>query len=446
MSPVGNALGGHYVRLGSHAEKSYLEEFATHYDNFILNANLIQATPAACASLALKLCGKGKGFLLDPWTFPFALDPWLMRAQPDAASGGTPKIKRTYQGLAEAYGAITAGRVGKRALVPSDFQAGADEFIRNVMEFQWNVLTDALNDPILGVSDEVRPQAIIAPYFPVNSDPWLELNVGLVERTTELVGQGVPKGTPVLGVICLPRPVRDDAKFVEGVFKRYAGLKVAGYVIWMGDFNEADVNANELRTLKAAVDALRSGGRIVLNAYGGFYSGLLMRVGLSGFSHAVGYGESKDVIPVVTGVPSAKFYFPPLHLRLSFDRAFFLVDQLNVSSARGFYESVCDCGQCKQQLGGAPGFKDRFSQYLEMKRHGKRDFATGDAIRAVRIHYLHARQKELADIRGKSIDELVAGLLESHGRYRSLQGDTGVDHLQRWAAVLSQWREVAPGV
>lgn len=45
------------LRLGTHAEKDYVEKLAAMLDGIIIGTNLLEATPGATSSLILSLCG-----------------------------------------------------------------------------------------------------------------------------------------------------------------------------------------------------------------------------------------------------------------------------------------------------------------------------------------------------------------------------------------------------
>lgn len=68
-----------HLRIGSHAEKEYIEKMLKRFDGLTVGANLVEATPGATASLLVKLCNEAKGvpYLLDPMTYAFGeyVDP-----------------------------------------------------------------------------------------------------------------------------------------------------------------------------------------------------------------------------------------------------------------------------------------------------------------------------------------------------------------------------------
>ena len=76
----------HFMRIGIHNEAEYFQKSRPLYDALIINANLVEATSAACAALIFRL---GKPFLIDPFTHAFSLSPkYLMsKGKGEVASG-----------------------------------------------------------------------------------------------------------------------------------------------------------------------------------------------------------------------------------------------------------------------------------------------------------------------------------------------------------------------
>ena len=87
--------------------------------------------------------------------------------------------------------------------------------------------------------------------------------------------------------------------------------------------------------------------------HGGYLSALLSKRGLTGFSHGVGYGESKDVVPVIgVIVPVVNYHYPPLHIRTGIAEIERALTELEIFDADDFHEKVCDCTVCKGVIAG----------------------------------------------------------------------------------------------
>ena len=82
--------------------------------------------------------------------------------------------------------------------------------------------------------------------------------------------------------------------------------------------------------------------------HGGYFSLALCKYGLTGISHGVGYGEQKDVVPVIgQATPTVRYYLPDVHKRFGvpdIQRGF---DALDIRTPLDFHRKVCGCVICK---------------------------------------------------------------------------------------------------
>ena len=92
------------LRMGSHAERSYIDWMKPLFDALLLNANLVEGTPAASLSLVESL--DNKPYVIDPISYAFALPvQYLQSTKINKKTGQeTISVKRTFQKLAERYG------------------------------------------------------------------------------------------------------------------------------------------------------------------------------------------------------------------------------------------------------------------------------------------------------------------------------------------------------
>lgn len=100
-------------------------------------------------------------------------------------------------------------------------------------------------------------------------------------------------------------------------------------------------------------------GQRVFALYGGFFSVLLSRYGLTGSSHGIGFGEHRDWVELPSsGAPPARYYVPRLHRYVGVDIA--------TTIWRQFPELVsCDCSECNND---SPSTLD----YHSLMRHSVR--------------------------------------------------------------------------
>src|SRR5581483_3134978 len=130
-----------YLRLGSHAEKEYVEKTLKRFDGLIVGGNLLEATPGASASLIVKLCGKTNGvpYLIDPMTYAFG-------AYVDPMKGKVVRaIKSSYQKLAGALGSVFLSACSaQKAVEPGDLASSQirSQVAESVLEYQMTRIRD----------------------------------------------------------------------------------------------------------------------------------------------------------------------------------------------------------------------------------------------------------------------------------------------------------------
>jgi hypothetical protein len=173
--------------------------------------------------------------------------------------------------------------------------------------------------------------------------------------------------------------------------------------------------------------------------HGGFFSLALTKYGMRGVSHGIGYGEQKDVVPVIgQSTPTVRYYLPSLARRLAvpdIERAF---DALDIKTPADFHSQVCGCAVCRgvvsTTLDEFSAFGDRYFSRPEASRLAQ----TPAAAKRCRFHFLLSRLQEREDISNRSIEEICDRLRENAERWGeqpSLRSYSG--HLSIWADVLS---------
>jgi len=178
----------------------------------------------------------------------------------------------------------------------------------------------------------------------------------------------------------------------------------------------------------------------VYNAHGGFLSALLAKKGMTGFSHGIGYGESKDVIPVVgVTVPTVNYHLPPLHVKVPILEVQRALDALKVTDADEFHAKICDCTVCKGVLSGDLRKLGQFGDFV-LKLGNSRESQTPDSAKKCRFHFLLARAKEIDKVSAESGGSLKAELQVTADQYGNLPAYLGLgsrtSHLRTWSSFL----------
>lgn len=431
----------HIIRLGTHAEKDYLLRGSAWFDELVVNANLVEAGANATGLFVRDLAKRHKGFFIDPVTYAFAQDPYYIAK----SSGERPK--RTFSQLAERYGEpVSAAVQGRRAVQPHDFAEDdvVESFCHRVLTYQAERLDEALTMDQTFLPGEttqaaeqeaLQPTRLIAPYFYVDEmQTWLAVNRRIAEASCALASEFQSE---VWVVLCLSRSFLDRQSELEQLTSVYSALHCAGFLIWVTDFDEHDAAFGQLLGLRRLVNQLAQTGRNVIKIFGGYFSVLLGEDGLAGLSHGVGYGERRDIVPVLGGgLPPAKYYLRPIHNNV------YIADMLRLAAERdeeSFQQTVCSCVICSglMERGGIDRLVNEFgATELRPFRQGFREVPTARVYELSRYHYLHNRYLELQTAGQSSRADLISQLNDAYGNLSGFLGASRVSFLPLWSSAL----------
>jgi hypothetical protein len=401
------------LRLEQDSDKGYYAQIPPDTaDGFIVNANLVEHSPASVSAFLDRL---ERPFIIDPMSYRFERPAWHTRDK-----DGTVENKRNYARLWRKYSAGVRGLSGD-PLTDRGMNSIASEqdllkFCANVTEFQDRRLrAEWLDDgaQYLGMDRffgfQLAPAAFVPPYLVVGEGEARQDITALTNMAAATVSLG--RGPIVTIVPVLPRVLADIDCVLE-LAARLAWSRTNGVLLWAvgtSAFELADTP--ELFTgLVVMLRGLRDAGIEVGMLYGGFYSTLLRGFGASGFSHALMYGETRDLEPS-NGRPAMRFYMPPLHDFLSYETAQRLLQEM---SGGDYLRFVCDCELCETLI-GAGSLDPYFETYVPPG--AKRAFPTGAALDLNRFHYLLARRRELEFARSRPEPQLISDLLEVVDRF-----------------------------
>jgi hypothetical protein len=208
----------------------------------------------------------------------------------------------------------------------------------------------------------------------------------------------------------------------------------------LSPLNEEKISESRLAALVDGIRAFEAAGRKVYNMHGGYLSVLLSKRGLTGFSHGVGYGESKDVVPVIgVVVPTVNYHYPPLHIRTSIIDVERALSELEIFDTDDFHAKVCDCTVCKGVLAGDLKNLRQFGEFT-LKVGRQRESQTPDSAKKCRLHFLLSRRKEIAHVAELTAQQLKQELRDTAKEYANLPGyltlQAKARHLNMWAKAL----------
>lgn len=438
-----------HIRLGSHAEKEYLLKTAKLFSGVIVGANLLEMTPGATVSLAWKFRTLERQFVIDPLTYVFALDlDYIASDTKDKKSGQvTRDMKKSFQNLCKEFGGVLKDEVldYRRSLAPSDLKTKAQQvrLCECVLKYQltrMNAFCEA--DPQLKeLGADTVPSFVFSPYFYIpgdnveTSNEWEVANLSLIQQFGQL-NSPVPKHA----VLCFARRILKDRPRLLRMLNAVMAAGCDAAWFWVSNFREEEVTPSELDNLKSFIDAAGERGFELRNMHGGFMSALFSKRGLAGFSHSIGYGESKDVLPVSGGaIPTVSYHYLPLHTKSSvpdIERAF---SSLGITDADAFHEQVCDCSICKGTLKGNLNNFRKFGDFI-LKPNNRKESQTPDSAKRCRFHFLLARKKELVFVNGSSEETLFTSISQVLSEHRALPRIMKLreksDYLEMWSKAL----------
>lgn len=456
-------MKSHFIRYGTPAEARFLlGKYLNKYDGLFVNANMLAHAPSAIATFIAQKSGL-KTYIIDPQTHALQHDIIYLESKADADDApGKKKIKSSIEKLFTQYGDPALSKVitAHSSVTVDDFKVDTvlDRFVSKVLNYQketistklkqdpsWKFLEFASENHQPTLLNKLQPKCLVVPYFLIQEaaiQEILSLNIRFI-RAAQKHG----KNNKIAIQIVITRDVLrvdDLRKQLISAYQDYK-QKVDYVFLWIDDFSEH--RASE-RDLKAYISLLNDLAAIapVINLYGSYFSVALSKSILAGkligVSHGLEYGESRAVIPVGGGIPTAKYYFPPAHMRMEFREA---VAAINCYKAQHdkqkFLDRICDCPECKKIIAVSP--EQDFIQFGETKeitykkRDGTqiyRDFPLVEARQKSVRHYLWCKTKEYSE--ESTLTQIRKSLKHAHDTLSPIMPSL-VKHLEIWAKVLS---------
>jgi hypothetical protein len=400
-------------------------------------------------SFALNVLGARRAFAIDPMTYTFGMNLDFIKSETIDRTKGKKatkfSLKRSFVKLAAELGNPVSQAVDEdRELGPDDFDdETTGPFCESVYAYQagrMRTYFDADAQLQEFSSECPDPSFVFAPYFyiPYPQSGWREWHNLNLRLATEFAG--VDGEIEKHGVICTDHSILDDGARWLRMCTAFIETGLPSFWLWLSPLNEEKISNSRLNALAEGIGAFKKAGRKVYNMHGGYLSALLSKRGLTGFSHGVGYGESKDVIPVIgVVVPTVNYHYPPLHIRTSIIDVERALSELEILDADDFHAKVCDCTVCKGVLAGDLKNLRQFGEFV-LKVGNQRESQTPDSAKRCRLHFLLARRKELEHVAEFTAAELHQELRDTATGYAGLPGyltlQSRARHLNTWANAL----------
>jgi len=419
-----------FLRYGLARDKDIIREIARRQltDAIVVPANIL-AHQAAVTPYYVR--SFGVPYLIDPMSYLFSRTDWC---RPEG--GMRPSVAKLARTMGPAVEAICCD--AGRALVPRDLGDSAVAEIANAaVRFQ---AVDVPETPSRRIAQYFRflrkdaptpsgggPAAITAPYFHLEAGSnetsnWLDANMRVVDA---LRATGTPSVACVLFF---------SQEFLEGsdpgtwsqIVRSYAACAADTIFLWPDDFRDDFHRTGVGRGLADLVRALAPSGRTLISLYGGYYSLLLYKLGLSGISHGILYTQHRrsDAAGSRAGPPPVRYYFPAFHQFRT------ILQASRILQAAG-NPVPCDCPVCQRTFAGDGS---RIAEFEDLAR--------------AKMHFMSARMGEAEAVASQDLATLLAQLEATYQTWHLLVSGLpnpesafgsymeGLDHLQAWRGAL----------
>jgi len=409
-----------FYRLGTVGEKSLFEGMKEYYSGIVIGAHFAAFYPDWLPTF---LSNVRKPFFIDPMTYAFAKNLDYIKKE--------GSFRKSYEKLINICGKNIRSTLERRQLEPRDFLVTdiklIEEFTKNIINFQKNIFkTMPSQQSILEYAKILGKEAkkptllfLTTPYFYFTSidDPWYEISLKIAKHSIKL-----KKEHKLYVILCFSKELLCKEKDIDKIMEDYAGFD--GYLIWVSDFDEKHVSGECLRGLKILVEKLSEFKKPIYTLYGEFFSLLLSKFGLAGYSRGVSYGESKSVDTVVTGgrLPR-RYYLNLFHVNLSeaISRTFFSENP----------NLLCKCRICNNILKNIQSTDkvETVSQFFD-----NIDF------QEAKQHFMVVHKKEIQKVSKSSLDDLKKELKKQYEVCKKLNPTIyGIPykHIKRWEEVLT---------
>ena len=434
------------LRYNTGTDKKVLIKFKDNFSAVIFNATIVAYSKSAVADL---VAVHKNQYIIDPQTHIFQQD--IKAVQTESKQGMVVK-KSVDQYLSELPDVLKSRFYSQNgALSPKEIMDSVDELVEKVYSFGTcyvdNYIEHKEYDKYLKFAQiGPSPAVVIAPYFMLKSSysddeigEWMNLNSLCARKFISLNNGKYNTGIQIV----IDKRILENEGIIDRIQECYRGTSADYAFIWIDDFNLFEATKQQQEQFKHLLVALTDLSIKPVMAYGGYDSIILCNEDLPyrmyGVAQSVGYGETRLITPVGGGLPVNKYYFPPLHSRLTFSQVTSILSrkgyfaQDKYLACENFYQNICDCKQCHDIIGKNI---DNFLMYNEssdftMRNGIKRNRPTSDASLIAAMHFMYSKVDEWDIVENKSFEELKNLLLAGYIEYCPEQSQ----HLQNWCSI-----------
>lgn len=403
-------------------EKELLKNNETLYNGLIISAHVAEYYNK---SISIFLENSKKPFFIDPVTYVFARNPKFIKKN--------GKLKKSYMKLAAKYGNLIQEIAGKGQLQPHIFKdiSVKEEICKQVLKFQKEYIGE-VSKPLSKYfkildREEIKPNGplfLVPPYFYVESieDNWYEINLELAKSSLKF-----KDSYKIYPVIFISQDMLEDKESIDIIIEDYKNFE--GCLVWVSGFNEMKASIEVLNGFLSLISGLSQDGKKVYSLYGGYFSALVSKFGLTGFSNGICYGESKNVDMSGGGAPPIRFYVHQIKSKAM------------EADSRDFFTEFedediqCKCDVCKKiKITSGDKPYDFFDSIRENPKLAKE-------------HFMACRKIELDEIETTNINNLIDKLDNTYNYFQFelnsyLYRNLDASHLKKWVSTIRKDRRL----
>jgi hypothetical protein len=416
-------------------KKEMLRDVQKAFDGLVLPGNILlyqyKSTP-----LLVHMC-KGKQFFVDPMSYLFG-QPF--EEFKEKVRDGY-EFKPSFERLMRYHGLTVENFIEYDYLTLLKFidarPNNLDVFVTNSLNFQLETVRENLKKYAKDLIAEgvdfddnaYLPSFLVPPYFLYEeSSITTKLNLDILD----LVHQR-HFDVPIFPMLFVRREDLQGT-FLKSVVQRIARYDYPGYCLWIENFRESRVEsaAEVLNLIRLVRELSKNARKPVIMMFGGYFSLLLFKFGLSGICHGTLFSESRGAMDSVkkgAGPAPVRYYIRKLHEFFTLDSASEILKKEN--------SLFCDCEVCKR--------------VVRRKAENIANFQQEEAL--AEFHFLYNRYEEKLEVSGSSPAELVGLLSFTRSTYQHVEEimktykvPWGVeerpiarlDYLDHWATAISR--------
>ncbi len=418
-----------FYRFNVTYEKSIFNELKDDYFGISISAHLVLFYEKFFSTFLRDL---KKPFFIDLVSYVFARDLANIKK---IDKDGNLSFKKSYQKLIDYCDGEIKNILTNREFIPKDFIDNngslVSEFTEKLISFQKDFFSlksvKAFDkyDKILGKTrGELKPLFLTTPYFYFETlnDPWYKISLSIAKSALSMKDE-----FDLYAVLCFSEELLLRKDDILKMIEDYSGFD--GYIFWISDFDEKEISPVYLTFLINFVEKLAEKGKPIYNLYGEYFSLILSKIGLSGYSRGLGFSENKFVDACVTGGGQPKrFYSALLHYSIS---------ETAITQLYSIFPNLlCNCNICqliRNDLGISkkPSLKEIEDFFMHF------DFIFDSKKHMVNLHAI-----EIKDVTDSSLDDIITELSNRITFYDEYDLDLyGIrrNHLVNWLNCLEEY-------